>query len=163
MEWTERRLRTPARRFCVLAALSTTMLALAEDEGRARGSAALVLDELGTDGAQLDVHKAAATSELIQRPPTPASRPTGSRARAAAGCCKSRIATIGTAKLRFMAQRIHATTVEVKRASHVVMIPARANTKLILAAAALTTRHRTGPHRGPGALRRRPRARRQGP
>jgi hypothetical protein len=32
---------------------------------------------------------------------------------------------IGTAKLRFMAQRNHATTVEVKRASHVVMIPAR--------------------------------------
>jgi hypothetical protein len=55
-----------------------------------------------------------------------AGRPTRSRARAAAGCCKSRIATIGTAKLRFMAQRIHATTVEVKRASHVVMIPARA-------------------------------------
>lgn len=29
--------------------------------------------------------------------------------------------TIGTANLRFMAQRIHATTIEVKRASHVVM------------------------------------------
>lgn len=31
--------------------------------------------------------------------------------------------TIGTANLRFMAQRIHATTVEVKRASHVVSSP----------------------------------------
>jgi pimeloyl-ACP methyl ester carboxylesterase len=44
--------------------------------------------------------------------------------------------TIGTANLRFMAQRIHATTVEAKRASHVVMMSQpRTTTKLILAAA----------------------------
>jgi pimeloyl-ACP methyl ester carboxylesterase len=44
--------------------------------------------------------------------------------------------TIGTANLRFMAQRIHATTVEVKGASHVVMMShPRETTKLILAAA----------------------------
>lgn len=43
--------------------------------------------------------------------------------------------TIGTANLRFMAQRIHATTVEVKGASHVVMMShPRKTTKLILAA-----------------------------
>ena len=44
--------------------------------------------------------------------------------------------TIGTANLRFMAQRMHATTVEVKSASHVVMMSRpRKTTKLILAAA----------------------------
>lgn len=43
--------------------------------------------------------------------------------------------TIDTANLRFMAQRIHATTVEAKRASHVVMMShPRKTTKLILAA-----------------------------
>ncbi len=46
--------------------------------------------------------------------------------------------TIGTANLRFMAQRIGATTVEVKGASHVVMMShARKTTKLILAAAGI--------------------------
>jgi pimeloyl-ACP methyl ester carboxylesterase len=44
--------------------------------------------------------------------------------------------TIGTAKLRFMADRIHATTVEVKRASHVVMMShSGKTTKPILTAA----------------------------
>ena len=45
--------------------------------------------------------------------------------------------TIGTANLRFMAQRIRATTIEVKGASHVVMISQpHKTTELILAAAA---------------------------
>jgi pimeloyl-ACP methyl ester carboxylesterase len=44
--------------------------------------------------------------------------------------------TIGTANLRFTAQRIDATTVEVKGASHVVMMShPRKTAKLILAAA----------------------------
>jgi pimeloyl-ACP methyl ester carboxylesterase len=45
--------------------------------------------------------------------------------------------TIGTANLRFMAKRIHATTVEVKGASHVVtMSHPRRTARLIVAAAA---------------------------
>jgi hypothetical protein len=46
-------------------------LTLAKDEGRLRSLAELLLDELGSDGPQLDVHKSsAALDRIADRPDT---------------------------------------------------------------------------------------------